>query len=143
MVPNYIRVKVLFFVERNVDEMFVSEDFDSVKGEFYYRPIGGTVEFGETTIEALKREMLEETGKKITIESLFDISENIFTCEGQKGHEIVFIYKGRFDDEEINQSEEFWLTEDNGRKIKCLWINKKLFKENKIKLVPESLPNKI
>lgn len=91
MLPNYIRVKVLFWVERNREELFVSEDFDSVKKDFYYRPISGTVEFGEKTMDALKREIREETGKSIIIEQLFAVLENIFVWEGQEGHEIVYI----------------------------------------------------
>ena len=143
MIPNYIRVKTLFLVERNGGEIFVSEDYDSVKRETYYRPIGGTVEFGENTIAALKREIFEETGKGIIIEKLFHVSENIFTYNGQKGHEIVFIYKGKFEDDEIINLNEYWITESNGERIKCLWIDKKLFKEKKLVLVPDDLSKEI
>ncbi|UED82197.1 NUDIX domain-containing protein [Lysinibacillus sp. CD3-6] len=45
---------------RNDDLILVAEGFDEVKGEFYYRPIGGKIEFGETSAEAIQREVREE-----------------------------------------------------------------------------------
>lgn len=143
MIPSYIRVKAILFVERDKDEILVSESYDSVKHEFYYRPIGGTVEFGETTTEALKREIFEETGKQIAIQKLLNVSENIFTSDGQNGHEIVFTYLGHFIDQEMYENNEIWITEDNGQSIKCKWIKKTEFKEAKLRLVPEDLVDKI
>lgn len=124
--PN-IKIKSIFLVERTDNKIFVFEAHDSVKQDIYYRPIGGTVEFGEKTINTLKREVLEETGKEIVVEKLLQVVENIFTCNGKQGHEIVYIYKGQFADDEINNTEEYWLTESNGEKLKCLWIDKEDF----------------
>ena len=143
MIPDYIRVKALLLVERNEEELFVSEVYDSFEQKLYYRPIGGTVEFGERTNETLRREIYEETGKKVIKERLFHVSESIFTYNGKKGHEIVFIYKGEFEDNEISSQDEYWLTESNAEKVKCLWIKKSLFKEKKLILVPEGLLNEI
>jgi 8-oxo-dGTP pyrophosphatase MutT (NUDIX family) len=44
--------------------------------------IGGRVEFGEPLVEALPREVREETGAEITIHKLLYFSENIFTSRG-------------------------------------------------------------
>ena len=43
--------------------------------------IGGRVEFGEPLLEALPREVREETGAEITIHQLLYFSENIFTAQ--------------------------------------------------------------
>jgi 8-oxo-dGTP diphosphatase len=44
---------------------------------------GGSVEFGETLADALKREMLEEYGIHIAVGELLDIVDHILPAEGQ------------------------------------------------------------
>lgn len=136
---NQIAIKSLLYTERKQDEILVFEDYDEVKQQFYYRPIGGTVEFGEKTRDTLKREVMEETGEHIVIEELLLITENIFTLNGKPFHEIVYIYKGNFIVEKIKAQNEFWITESNGEKIKCKWIDKARFSDNSLFLVPEAL----
>ena len=143
MPSKNIKVKSILLVARNETEIFVFEGYDSVKKDYYYRPIGGTVEFGETSRAALKREVLEETGKEIKINKLVSITENIFTCDGVEGHEIVFVYEGDFLNQEIYKLDECWITEDNGEKLKCKWIAKENFIQFKLRLVPEDLVNKL
>jgi len=136
---NQIAVKALFYTERNQREILVFEDYDEVKQQFYYRPIGGTVEFGEKTLKTLNREVMEETGEKITIDKLLLITENIFHLNGEPYHEIVYIYKGNFINQQYIEQDEFWITESNGEEVKCLWIDKSKFKNKSLFLVPEAL----
>ncbi len=42
-------------------------------------PIGGRVEFGESLVDALRREVREETGAEICIKQLLYFGENVFT----------------------------------------------------------------
>ena len=51
---NRIRVLSLGIFRRG-DSIFVAEGFDQVKGETFYRPLGGGVEFGEQAADALVR----------------------------------------------------------------------------------------
>ena len=71
----------------------VLDDAGRVKG---VRPLGGSVEFGETTEAAVIREFQEELG--ITVETIGPplLLENIFTHEGSVGHEILAIYDVRW-----------------------------------------------
>lgn len=51
-------------------------------------PIGGRVEFGEPLVEALRREVQEETGAGITAYRLVYFAENLFTTQaGVRYHE--------------------------------------------------------
>ena len=55
----------------------------------YYYSVGGRVKFGESLTEAVKRELLEETGVDCEIDRLACIHENFFTAdEGIPFHEI-------------------------------------------------------
>ncbi len=138
-----IKVKALLYVERNDDEILVFEDFDKVKKEYYYRPLGGTVEFGERTIDTVAREILEETGEEAIIGDLFYISENFFVYSGDPRHEIVYIYKGSFKTDKLLHQDEFYIMESNGVQVKCKWINKNLFKNGTLRLEPEGLTEQL
>lgn len=61
----------------------------------YYSLIGGRVKYGETTIEALIREIQEEIGIKVNKKEtkLINVSENFFKYNGKEFHELLFIYK--------------------------------------------------
>lgn len=58
---------------------------------------GGRVKFLETTIEAVKREVLEETGEELYDVELFSVIENFFLEKQSKRdfHEFLFVYKGK------------------------------------------------
>jgi ADP-ribose pyrophosphatase YjhB (NUDIX family) len=77
-----IRVVVLC-VFRRFDSILVFEGFDSVKGTPCYRPLGGGVERGETTKQAIIREIREEIDADVTDLKLLGTQENIFTLEGE------------------------------------------------------------
>lgn len=78
------------------DHVLLAEGHDPVKGETFYRPLGGEVEFGERAVEAVLREFIEETGFEIEILDSLGVVENLFTLRGQPGHEVVFEFVARF-----------------------------------------------
>lgn len=54
---------------------------------------GGRVQLRETSIEAIEREILEETGVQLSTPKLFAVIENFFH-DKDYFHEILFIYRG-------------------------------------------------
>lgn len=58
----------------------------------FFTFVGGKVNFGETTEQAVMREFEEETGAVVCTERLLGIIENIFTMNGEKWHQYLFYY---------------------------------------------------
>ena len=62
----------------------------------YFYSVGGAVHIGETSEEAVKREIFEETGARYEVDYLAMIHENFFIgSSGLKGvdfHELTFYY---------------------------------------------------
>ncbi|WP_460797319.1 NUDIX hydrolase [Microbacterium sp. GXF0217] len=65
---------------------------DQSIGQDFYRAIGGGIEFGERADEALRREFMEELGVALDGSRLLAVTENIFTYEGEPGHEIAHVF---------------------------------------------------
>ena len=77
------------------DHVLLAEGSDSVKDETFYRALGGEVEFGETSSDAVIREFQEETGLELTGIEPLGVVENLYMFEGQPGHEVVFEFVAR------------------------------------------------
>ncbi|MDO5557696.1 MAG: NUDIX domain-containing protein [Clostridia bacterium] len=60
----------------------------------FYSLIGGKVKFGEKTVSALEREVMEEIGFEIPKDKtrLIRVCENFFQYSSTRYHEILFIY---------------------------------------------------
>ena len=71
----------------------------------HYALIGGRVKIGEDSETTVKREMMEELGKKIEVTGYVATIENFFEMNGTKYHEILFVHKAEFADEEDKKIE--------------------------------------
>ncbi|MGT2667433.1 NUDIX hydrolase [Streptococcus rifensis] len=69
------------------DQIFLCHD---EKGKYY--TVGGAIEVGETTEEAVHREALEEVGIDVRIDHLAFVVENQFCQDGVNYHNIEFHY---------------------------------------------------
>jgi len=88
-----------------------SEECKAEPGNFY-RAIGGTIDFSETSEQGVRREIREELGSEIEDLELLDVIESIFVYEGQQNHEIAFLYKGKLTNEDILHLDIFHVVED-------------------------------
>lgn len=66
----------------------------------HYALIGGRVKIGEDSESTVKREMLEELGKEIEVTGYVATIENFFEMKDSKYHEILFVHKAEFVDED-------------------------------------------
>lgn len=67
------------------ESILAAEGYDSVKKDYYYRPIGGGIEYGEKCLDALEREINEEISAEIKNTTYLGTLENIFTYNGEQG----------------------------------------------------------
>lgn len=71
----------------------------------HYALIGGRVEIGENSAETVKRETKEEIGKGVEITGYISTIENFFEMNGTKYHEIMFVHKIEFTNEDDKKIE--------------------------------------
>ena len=126
-------------VFRKGDLILVAEDYDRVKDEVFYRPLGGAIKFGEYGHEAVIREIREELGSEVKNLRHIGTIENIFTFEGKKGHEIVLTYEGKLADQSIYERSLVEGIESNGLIIRALWKPLSYFQDGHYPLYPEGL----
>lgn len=125
---------------RDGDRILVSEGFDTVKQTYYYRPLGGGIEYGETSRTAVAREIREELGLETENLQLLGVIENIFIYEGEQGHEIVFVFDGEFSDKTLYDLGELdGYEQEADIKFKAKWLSLKEMEKTGGRLVPESL----
>ena len=74
------------------DRLLLSEGYDDVKDQTFYRGLGGEIEFGEAAADALVREFHEELGRAVEVRASLGVVENRFTLLGAPGHEVIFEY---------------------------------------------------
>ncbi|GET42642.1 NUDIX hydrolase [Microseira wollei NIES-4236] len=76
------------------DRLFLSEGYDPIKQQTFYRALGGGVDFGETSHAALVREFQAEIPAELTnILRYLGCWENLFVYNGKPGHEIIQVYQ--------------------------------------------------
>jgi ADP-ribose pyrophosphatase YjhB (NUDIX family) len=119
MKPDRIRVLALAIIRRG-DEMLLMEGYDPAKGQTFYRPLGGGVEFGERARDALIREFAEELGAELVNIHYLGTLENVFTFDGQPGHEILLLFQVDFADETLYARDDLVAIEDQER-IPTAW----------------------
>jgi 8-oxo-dGTP pyrophosphatase MutT (NUDIX family) len=124
---------------RQGDKILVAEGRDPVKGETFFRPLGGGIEFGEYAHQTIARELREELGVEVSdLRYLFTL-ENIFVYHGQRGHEIVLVYDGRLGDADLYTREAIQGQEEGELFFTAVWKSLSEFEPGKKILYPTGL----
>ena len=105
-------------------KLLVSEGYDKIKNQAFYRCLGGGIEF------------LEELGIEITPKDFLGIAENIFTFEGKNGHELVFFYS--IDINDSDYKDEYTIL-DMEKETKVKWIDVEDLKSKKQIVYPQEV----
>ena len=130
-----IRPVVLGIVKNN-NKLLVSEGYDKIKKQTFYRCLGGGIEFLETSETALVREFKEELNIDIEVGDFLGISENIFTYQGKNGHELILFYNIKINEKDIK--DKYHIIDDNSESD-AYWVDIDEFKNNKKRLYPEEV----
>ncbi|WP_440988774.1 NUDIX hydrolase [Haloarchaeobius baliensis] len=133
-----IQTTVLGILERD-GEYLLQRLTDPGEGAFY-RPIGGGIEFGETSAEALEREFREELGVELSAGPTVGTIENRFTWDGEPDHEIVVLREATFEDGLLYEREEFSGVDAGGAvEYDAGWFDLESVQERAEPLYPEGL----
>jgi 8-oxo-dGTP pyrophosphatase MutT (NUDIX family) len=93
----------------------------SQEGQHWYVP-GGRVEFGESSAEALQREMQEEAGEQIEVGRLLWIAEDFFGDESEQVHELGLYYLVSFPpNSPVMQAEKQFQVQEDGKPSFYQW----------------------
>ncbi|NIY71825.1 NUDIX domain-containing protein [Marivivens donghaensis] len=95
-------------------------DDGNVKG---VRPLGGSVEFGETAEEAVVREFREELDLEVKTHGPALYLENIYTHEGSLGHEVVALFEVTFTDAAFAGETRIEFRESDGSSCFAEWFD--------------------
>lgn len=112
-----------------------------MKDDDFWTLIGGRVQMLESSDCAIKREIKEELGENIEINTLLWTVENFFRFKDKLYHEIATIYLVNFEEESwiLNQKDSFDGVE--GERLIYKWFNVNELKELNIK--PSFLKEKL
>jgi 8-oxo-dGTP pyrophosphatase MutT (NUDIX family) len=137
MKKNRVRA-IAICVFRNADRILVAEGFDEFKNQKFYRPLGGTIEFGEYSDETVRRELMEEIQAEVSDLRYLGTLENIFTFNDKKGHEIVFIYDGKLTNAALYE-QVILHGDEQGIPIEAIWLDLRAIDPGSPPLYPTGL----
>ena len=89
----------------------------------HYALVGGRIEIGENSVDTIKREIKEELGKDIEITGYISTIENFFEMKGSKYHEIMFVHKIEFINEEDKKIEHTIKNIEGKEYLKYEWLD--------------------
>jgi ADP-ribose pyrophosphatase YjhB (NUDIX family) len=114
-------VKTMALIRRPSDDALLVSEHTEPGGLAFHRPLGGHVEFGEYSLDAVHREFTEELGQGLAGVRLLGVLENIFEWGDSIQHEIVFIYAASFADSAAYQIAEQTILDEPEATVRVVW----------------------
>lgn len=135
--PQKITCRALALIWRGPELLMirVNEEDGDVRG---YRPIGGGIEFGETSKETIKREIMEELGVEFIPVNFIGYVENIYQMGGHTGHELMALWEGKLADESLYGQEKIPYIEERKIAKGCFLVWKNPFDAD-LPVYPETM----
>ncbi|HLF70587.1 MAG TPA: NUDIX domain-containing protein, partial [Dehalococcoidia bacterium] len=93
---------------------------------------------GELAEDAARREVREEIGAEVDGLRLLGVFENLFVYQGERGHELVWLYEGRFVDPSF-YAREVIDCDEGGARFEAHWVPLDLFVRGEAPLYPDGL----
>lgn len=122
------------------DELLLAEHRDPAAGEAFYRPLGGGVEFGEQSADAVVRELGEELDVTVTETRHLATLERTFEFNGQDCHEIGFVYAVDLAEDWAYEGESFVGREPElGEEFDVAWVSRDELGRDDVTVYPEEL----
>ena len=90
MTPNKFNIRVYGLLINSRQQLLVTDEF--IKGHEVTKLPGGGLEYGEGTLECLKREFMEETGQEVEIAEHFYTTDFFQRSAFNPSHQIISIY---------------------------------------------------
>lgn len=134
---NQIRVKTLGLI-MDRDRLFVAGCDEPVKQKTFYRALGGSIEFGENSREALQREFQEEIQAELHNIRYLGCIESLFTYLGQPHHELIQLYQADFVDPRFYAVDKLAFVDGDSPIQVAEWIHRDRFLSGELWLVPEA-----
>lgn len=136
--PHEIRFLVLGLIKDNNHRVFLSQGYDASQQAYFYRALGGGIEFGETSLDALKREFKEELDASLTNIQYLTCLESIFSFNGQPGHEVIQLYQCDFTNPDFYTTEQVHFNEGKRQKV-ARWVDIEKCRSGELNVVPEQV----
>ena len=124
---------------RRDDHILVFEAHYHTKNQTFCRLLGGGIEFGELSRDAIIREIREELSAEIHHLEYLCALENIFVYQGESKHEIVQLYKADFVDPAMYAQEKPPAFEVDGSPINAMWKPLTAFRSGALPLYPNGV----
>ena len=124
-------------VIRHQDRILAAPGYAGSKGVFY-RPLGGEINFGEHSRQAIRRELQEEIQVEITDPRYLGVIENFYTLYDVPQHELVIVYEADLVDVSLYGTSSIQ-GDEGGQAFRVEWVSLTEFTEGRASLFPDGL----
>jgi ADP-ribose pyrophosphatase YjhB (NUDIX family) len=124
-------------VIRHQDRILAAPGYAGSKGVFY-RPLGGEINFGEHSRQAIRRELQEEIQVEITDPRYLGVIENFYTLYDVPQHELVIVYEADLVDGSLYGMSSIQ-GDEGGQAFRVEWVSLTEFTEGRASLFPDGL----